>query len=117
MYTNIIIDCDAPFDGVFVQQLKMLKERHKANLIVCDSEDSKRKEWCFDSCGNLIDEYRALDMLIDEYDPKLTLFISDSSEQLVMFKEKGFTTNSPIEMRKAYDKAVGIMKALVSKPQ
>jgi hypothetical protein len=117
MYTNIIIDCDVPFDPVFIQQIKMLKERHKANLIVCDSDDAKRKEWCLGSCEDLIDDYHALDMMIDEYDPKLTLFISDTQEQVANFKEKGFSTNSPVEMKKAYDKAVELMKTLVSKPQ
>ena len=91
MYSKIVISLKDNADEVFEKQVKMLKERHKAQEL--RMEISEAAEYVT-SCASD------------------TLFISDDEEILSKAKEAGLATNSPGAMRESYMKAMEMLKAM-----
>ena len=91
MYSEIIICLNNDADEVFEKQVKMLKERHKAQMLRIEAREAADY---LKTCS------------------AEALFISDDEDMLSMAKEAGLATNTPVAMRESYTKAMDMLKAM-----
>ncbi len=91
MYSEIIICLKDNADEVFEKQVKMLKERHHANVLRMDLTEATDY---INTCSSDI------------------LFISDEETLLSKAREAGLSTNNPAAMRESYMKAMEMLKSM-----
>ena len=91
MYSEIIICLKDNADEVFEKQVKMLEERHHAQVLRMGTKEATDY---IKTC------------------PSDILFISDEEDMLLKAKEAGLATNNPGRMRESYLKAMDMLKTL-----
>ena len=91
MYSEIVICLKDKVDEVFEKQVNMLRERHHAQVLRMEVEETND----YIKTG-----------------PTEVLFISDDEDMLLKAKEAGMATNSPKAMRESYMKAMDTLAFL-----